>query len=80
MNQKYQEITSCSNCTDFQARSCNVRVRRKDGTVEFVHTLNGTAIPLARALVVMIENFATPDGKLKVPEVLRPYLGGKEEL
>jgi seryl-tRNA synthetase len=80
VNQKYQEITSCSNCTDFQARSCNVRVRRKDGTVEFVHTLNGTAIPLARALVVMMENFATPDGKLKVPEVLRPYLGGKEEL
>lgn len=80
VNQKYQEITSCSNCTDFQARACNVRVRRKDGTVEFVHTLNGTAIPLARALVVMIENFATPDGKLKVPEVLRPYLGGKEEI
>ena len=80
VNQKYQEITSCSNCTDFQARSVNVRVRRKDGTVEFVHTLNGTAIPLARALVVMIENFATPDGKLKVPEVLRPYLGGKEEI
>ncbi|MBQ6375408.1 serine--tRNA ligase [Candidatus Saccharibacteria bacterium] len=80
VNQKYQEITSCSNCTDFQARACNVRVRRKDGTVEFVHTLNGTAIPLARALVVMMENFATPDGKLKVPEVLRPYLGGKEEL
>ena len=80
VNQKYQEITSCSNCTDFQARSCNVRVRRKDGKVEFVHTLNGTAIPLARALVVMIENFATKDGKLKVPEVLRPYLSGKEEL
>lgn len=80
VNQKYQEITSCSNCTDFQARACNVRVRRKDGTVEFVHTLNGTAIPLARALVVMLENFATPDGKFKVPEVLRPYLGGKEEL
>ncbi len=80
VNQKYQEITSCSNCTDFQARSCNVRVRRKDGTVEFVHTLNGTAIPLARALVVMLENFATPDGKFKVPEVLRPYLNGKEEL
>jgi len=80
VNQKYQEITSCSNCTDFQARACNVRVRRKDGAVEFVHTLNGTAIPLARALVVMLENFATPDGKLKVPEVLRPYLGGKEEL
>ena len=80
VNQKYQEITSCSNCTDFQARACNVRVRRKDGSVEFVHTLNGTAIPLARALVVMLENYAEEGGKLKVPEVLRPYLGGKEEI
>ena len=80
VNQKYQEITSCSNCTDFQARACNVRVRRKSGKIEFVHTLNGTAIPLARALVVMLENFATPDGKFKVPEVLQPYLGGKKEL
>ena len=80
VNQKYQEITSCSNCTDFQAQACNVRVRRRDGTVEYVHTLNGTAIPLARALVVMLENYATPDGKLKVPEVLRPYLNNREEI
>ncbi|MBR2753710.1 serine--tRNA ligase [Candidatus Saccharibacteria bacterium] len=78
VNKKYQEITSCSNCTDFQARACNVRVRRKDGTVEFVHTLNGTAIPLARALVVLIENYAREDGFLEIPEVLRPYLGNKE--
>lgn len=80
VNQKYQEITSCSNCTSFQAQACNVRVRRKDGTIEYVHTLNGTAIPLARALVVMLENYATPDGKLKVPEVLRPYLNNREEI
>lgn len=80
VNQKYQEITSCSNCTNFQAQACNVRVRRKDGTIEYVHTLNGTAIPLARALVVMSENYATPDGKLKVPEVLRPYLNNREEI
>lgn len=80
VNKKYQEITSCSNCTDFQARAINARVRRKDGTVEFVHTLNGTAIPLARALVVILENYATKDGKLEVPEVLRPYLGGKKEI
>lgn len=80
VNQKYQEITSCSNCTDFQARACNVRVRRKDGTVEFVHTLNGTAIPLARALVVLLENYAEEGGKFKVPEVLRPYLGGRAEI
>lgn len=80
VNQKYQEITSCSNCTDFQARSVNCRVRRKDGKVEYVHTLNGTAIPLARALVVLLENYAIDGGKLKVPEVLRPYLGGREEI
>ncbi|MBQ6414339.1 serine--tRNA ligase [Candidatus Saccharibacteria bacterium] len=80
VNQKYQEITSCSNCTDFQARAVNCRVRRKDGTVEFVHTLNGTAIPLARALVVLMENYAVEGGKLKVPEVLQPYLNGKKEL
>lgn len=80
VNQKYQEITSCSNCTDFQARAVNVRVRRKDGMIEFVHTLNGTAIPLARALVVILENYATSDGKLKVPKVLQPYLGGRKEL
>ena len=80
VNKKYQEITSCSNCTDFQARAVNVRVRRKDGKVEFVHTLNGTAIPLARALVVILENYATEGGKLKIPKVLRPYLNNREEL
>lgn len=80
VNQKYQELTSCSNCTDFQARSVNVRVRRKDGSIEFVHTLNGTAISLARAMVAVLENYATEGGKLTVPEVLRPYLDGKAEL
>ena len=80
VNQKYQELTSCSNCTDFQSRSVNIRVRRKDGKIEFVHTLNGTAISLARAMVAILENYATEDGKLEVPEVLRPYLGNREEL
>ncbi len=80
VNQKYQEITSCSNCTDFQARAVNCRVRRKDGSIEFVHTLNGTAIPLARALVVLLENYAEENGKFKVPKVLRPYLNNREEI
>lgn len=75
VDQKYREITSCSNCTDFQARSLNIRVRRKDGTVEVLHTLNGTAISLARTMVAVIENFAEEGGKLRVPEVLQPYLG-----
>lgn len=80
VNQKYQELTSCSNCTDFQARAVNCRVRRADGSIEFVHTLNGTAISLARAMVAVLENYATADGKLKVPAVLKPYLDNRDEL
>ena len=80
VDQKYRELTSCSNCTDFQARSLNIRVRRNDGRVEVLHTLNGTAISLARTMLVVIENYAQKDGKLKVPEALKPYLGGADEL
>ena len=80
VDQCYRELTSCSNCTDFQARNLNIRVRREDGTVETLHTLNGTAVSLARTMVAVIENYATKDGKLKVPEVLRPYLNNKKEL
>lgn len=80
VDQKYREITSCSNCTDFQARNLNIRVRRKDGTVEVLHTLNGTAVSLARTMVAVIENYGQKDGTFKIPEVLRPYLNNKEEL
>ena len=80
VDQTYRELTSCSNCTDFQARNLNIRVRRENGKVETLHTLNGTAVSLARTMVAVIENYATPDGKLKIPEVLKPYLGEKEEL
>ena len=78
VDQKYRELTSCSNCTDFQAKGLNIRVRRKDGTIETLHTLNGTAISLARTMVAVIENFAEKNGKLKVPTVLKPYLGVDE--
>lgn len=78
VDQKYREITSCSNCTDFQARSLNIRVRRKNGDVEVLHTLNGTAVSLARTIVALIENYGQKDGTFKVPEVLKPYLGGKD--
>ncbi len=76
----YRELTSCSNCTDFQARNLNIRVRRKDGTVEVLHTLNGTAVSLARSLVAIMENYQQADGSMVVPEVLRPYLGGRDKL
>lgn len=80
IDQTYRELTSCSNCTDFQARNLNIRVRRENGKVETLHTLNGTAVSLARTLVAVIENYATPGGKLKVPEALKPYLNNKEEI
>ena len=79
-DQTYRELTSCSNCTDFQANTVNTRVRRADGSIENVHTLNGTAISLARTMVAVIENYATDGGKLTVPKPLRPYLGGRSEL
>ena len=76
---KYREITSCSNCTDYQARNLNLRVRRKNGDIEVLHTLNGTAVSLARCLVAFIENFQDGDDLL-VPEVLKPYMGGKTRI
>ena len=78
VDQTYRELTSCSNCTDYQARGLNIRVRRENGTIESVHTLNGTAVSLARSLVVILENFQNPDGTLTVPEVLRPYMNGRD--
>lgn len=76
----YRELTSCSNCTDFQARNLNIRVRRKDGKVEVLHTLNGTAVSLARSLIAVIEHYQNPDGTLTVPAVLRPFMGGREAI
>ena len=72
--QRYREVTSCSNCTDFQARRLNCRYRTEKGP-RFVHTLNGTAIAMSRALVAIMENYQRADGTIAVPEKLVPYLG-----
>jgi len=75
----YREITSCSNCTDYQARNLNIRVRRENGDLQVVHTLNGTAVSLARCLVAAIENFQ--DGEdLALPKVLQPYMNNRERI
>ena len=75
----YREITSCSNCTDYQARNLNIRVRRENGELQVVHTLNGTAVSLARCLVAAIENFQ--DGEsLVLPKVLKPYMNNRERI
>ncbi len=72
---EYGEVTSTSNCTDYQARSLNIRYRDDDGKIKFVHMLNGTAVALSRALVAVIENYQNADGSVSVPEVLVPYCG-----
>ncbi len=71
----YKEISSCSNCEAYQARRASIRAKSGKGKAEFVHTLNGSGLPIGRTWVAIIENFQQADGSVIVPEVLRPYLG-----
>ncbi|MAY68362.1 MAG: serine--tRNA ligase [Rhodospirillaceae bacterium] len=76
---KYREISSCSNCGDFQARRMKARCRVKgEKGTRFVHTLNGSGVAVGRAMVGVLENYQQADGSITVPEVLRPYMGGLE--
>ena len=76
----FRETHSCSSLLDWQARRANVRYRDTDGTVRFAYTLNNTAIATPRILAVLVENFQTADAQVRIPEVLRPYLGGRSLL
>jgi seryl-tRNA synthetase len=71
---RYRELTSCSNCTDYQARRLNTRVRRSDGRIEVLHTLNGTATALSRTPIAILENHQREDGSVEIPPALHPYL------
>ncbi len=73
--QAYREISSCSNCTDFQARRMKTRFRNAEGNTELVHTLNGSGLAVGRTLVAILENYQEADGSITVPEVLRPMMG-----
>ena len=76
---KYREISSCSNCGDFQARRMKARFREKgEKQTQFVHTLNGSGLAVGRTLVAVLENYQQADGSVVVPEALRPYMGGLE--
>jgi seryl-tRNA synthetase len=78
---KWLEISSCSNYEDFQARRAGIQYRPSEGgKPRFVHTLNGSGVALPRAVVAILENYQTPDGKIIIPEVLRPYMGGLSEI
>jgi len=76
---RYREITSTSNCTDFQARRLNIRARFDSGTAP-VATLNGTLCAMTRTIIMILENHQRADGSVRIPEALRPYLGGREAL
>jgi seryl-tRNA synthetase len=78
---EWLEVSSCSNCTDFQARRANIRFRREKGArPEHPHTLNGSGLAIPRVLIAVLENYQQPDGSVLVPEALRPYMGGMERI
>jgi len=78
---KYREISSCSNCLDFQARRANIRFRRKGGKKpEFVHTLNGSGLAVGRTFAAILENYQNADGSVTIPEILVPYMGGQKSI
>ncbi|MFN4216174.1 MAG: serine--tRNA ligase, partial [Brevinematales bacterium] len=78
---RYREISSVSNCRDFQARRAQIRFRREStGKIEYVHTLNGSGLAVGRTVVAILENYQQADGSVLVPEVLRPYMGGLERI
>ncbi len=76
---KYREISSCSNCLDFQARRANIRFKRENAKKpEFCHTLNGSGLAVGRTFAAILENYQQPDGTVKIPDVLVPYMGGQK--
>jgi len=78
---KWLEVSSVSNCTDYQARRANIRFRTEaQGKPEFAHTLNGSGIALPRTVIAILENYQQPDGSVVIPPVLRPYMGGMERI
>lgn len=76
----YREISSCSNCEDFQARRMKSRFKNANGKPELVHTLNGSGLAVGRTLVAVIENYQQADGSIRIPNALQPYMGGQQEL
>jgi seryl-tRNA synthetase len=72
---RYREVSSCSNCGDFQARRMGARYRAGDKDNRFVHTLNGSGVAVGRTLIAIIENYQNEDGSITVPNALRPYMG-----
>ena len=77
---RYREISSVSNCLDFQSRRAGIRFRRGTSKPEFVHTLNGSGLAVGRTLIAILENYQREDGTVLIPDALRPYMGGRETI
>jgi seryl-tRNA synthetase len=77
---KYREVTSCSNIWDFQSRRLWIKYINENGEKDFVHTLNGTVVALSRCLIAIMENYQTQDGRVEIPEVIRPFMWGKTHI
>ena len=80
VNGDWAEVTSTSNCTDYQARGLNIKYKNAEGKKEFAHTLNGTGVATTRALIAIMENYQQADGSILIPQVLRQYMGGQEKI
>ena len=76
----YREISSCSNCGDFQARRANIRFKKSGEKPRYAHTLNGSGLAVGRTLVAVVENYQNEDGSITIPEILRPYMGNLEKI
>ncbi len=76
----YREISSCSNCGDFQARRMKARFKDKNGKTQFVHTLNGSGLAVGRTVVAVLENYQNADGSVTIPKILQPYMNGQEKI
>ena len=75
---RYVEISSCSNFEDFQARRANIKYKDGKSKPNFIHTLNGSGVAIGRTVAAILENYQNADGTITIPEVLRPYMGGRE--
>ena len=76
----WAEITSTSNCIDYQSRGLNIKYKARDGKKDYLHMLNGTAIAITRAMIAILENNQQADDSVAIPEVLRRYMGGRERI
>jgi len=78
--ERWMEVSSCSNFEAFQARRANIRFRNADGKLDYVHTLNGSGVALARTVLCLLETFQCEDGSVEIPPALRTYMGGRERI